>query len=133
MRLISPFGLDSISTMTPTPLPSLNPWQCELQQELRRLLALVLGSVAKLSTTTPPSPNVAFAPIEACVKLADLWTIGLELGYPIEELRADFTSEEQFILELITSIYSAGQPRPYEANPIDIQNLWQMLEVAEEG
>jgi hypothetical protein len=116
--------------MDQTPLPSSLSWQQEIHGELRSLLNIIVESVSRLTPGITMGSST-FAPIEACLKLSDYWAVVNELGEGAGEFRAGLSEHESFLLDLITTIYAAGLPRPMVPSSPDSRELWRLLAEAE--
>ena len=75
------------------------------------------------------------APLDACVKLADVWSMAALIGVDTVALKRRLDPEDQFVLEFVTTIYAAGRSasadgRTDEALPELVQLVEQSSSVA---
>jgi hypothetical protein len=102
----------------------------DLEAELRGLLEAIRFSLEDLSAASGQETLNRFfdmAPVEACVRLADIWAIAEGIGLMPETLKSRFTAEEQFLLEIVTSIYSAGRGQRHVGASDEIAELFDLL------
>jgi hypothetical protein len=85
----------------------------ELEVEARPLVAAVREALADLLTCSGKDTLnrlLAAAPVEACVRLADVWTMAQALGVPTDRVKDRFGPEDQFLIEFVTTVYAPPQP-----------------------
>ena len=110
------------------------PWRpqalAELEADLRESLRAILGSLSDL-LDGPGHDSVrhflADAPAEHCIRLADAWALATEMGLNPAQLKPRFTAEEQFLLELVTAIYTAGRPNSASDRSHDLGDLCDLV------
>ncbi len=101
----------------------------DLEAELRELLGAILAGLSDLLDGTGGESVRRFladAPANHCVRLADAWALAGELGLDPAQLLPRFTPEEQFLVELVTAIYTAGHPNGRDADP-DLYDLCDLV------
>jgi hypothetical protein len=101
----------------------------DLEAELRDLLGEILVGLSDLLDGTGGDSVRRFladAPANQCVRLADAWALAGELGLDPAQLLPRFTPEEQFLVELVTAIYTAGHPAVRDADP-DLYDLCDLV------
>jgi len=101
------------ATPTATPrLPRLPRLVADLEREVRPLLGGILAGLSDLlegDGTDTVHRFLADAPVDLCVRLADTWALADELGLDPAQLLPHFSPEEQFLIELVTAIYTVGR------------------------
>ncbi|OWK36312.1 hypothetical protein [Fimbriiglobus ruber] len=99
--------------MLATPTLTEERMSADLEAEVRPLigsLRTALVGVMAASGTDSVSRFLSDAPVEACVRLADVWAVATAIGVPTDQVKARFSPEEQFLIEIVTSVYSAARP-----------------------
>lgn len=83
----------------------------DLQTEVRPLLAVIRSALSEriFKAGDSVSDLMATVPIDTCARLAEVWTAAVGNRQP-EPLLKLFDPEEQFILELVTSVYAPQWP-----------------------
>jgi hypothetical protein len=106
----------------------------EFEAELRPLLDQVRDSLrlhvfaARKPGDTPLPPDEAF---DAGVRLADAWAVAGAVGLPVEQLKDRLDNEDKFLVEMMSSIYSAASVAPYrQTNEENLQELFRLLREA---
>jgi hypothetical protein len=86
--------------------------------EIRPLLAVIRSAMSE--RIFRPGDSVAdlmeAVPVDTCTRLAEVWT-AMTGGIPSDALLARFGPEEQFILELVTSVFAPQRPAPGRPDP----------------
>lgn len=103
----------------------------DLQAEVRSLIGTIRASLAELIFT--PDHDIAtrfltVAPVEACVRLADLCALADAVGLPVAQLKADLPTEDQLILEIVTGVYAAGAVGPRPPRSPDLPELVRLVD-----
>jgi len=83
-----------------------------LLEEVVPLLAVVRTSLSELRNAHGRETLDRFfesAPLDACVRLADIWSMAAAVGVDMETIRNRFDPEDQFLIDLVTTIYTAGR------------------------
>lgn len=96
----------------PKSSPSDDPMTQSLIDEATPLLAAIRAALAELQHARGRETLDRFfnlAPLEACVHLADVWSMAEIAGIDTASLRLRFDVEDQFLIDLVTTIYSAGR------------------------
>jgi hypothetical protein len=70
---------------------------------------------------------LAKAPVENCIRIAKAWSAARAAGVPVEQTLARFDPEEQFLIEVVTSVYVASAPAP--TGGTDLHELALMLDL----
>ena len=102
----------------------------DLEREVRPLLADILASLTDLLDDGGDSVRrfLADAPVELCIRLADTWALATDLGLEPLQLLPRFSPEEQFLLELVTAIYTAGRASGPPSDSFDLDELVGLLD-----
>ena len=103
----------------------------DLEGELRPLLAAIRSALNDLLAASGHDSLDRFlsvAPVEACVRLADTWAMAAGIGLDPHALKERFSPEEQFLIELVTAIYTAGHPACVGAEFDDLPELMRLLD-----
>jgi len=103
----------------------------DFEREVRPLLADILASLSDLLDDDGGDTVRRFladAPTELCLRLADTWTLAADLGLDPEQLMPRFTPEEQFLVELVTAIYTAGRAAGPPSDSFDLDELVGLLD-----
>jgi hypothetical protein len=103
----------------------------DLEREVRPLLADILASLSDLLDdhgNDTVRRFLADAPVDLCVRLADTWALAADLGLDPRQLMPRFSPEEQFLLELVTAIYTAGRPAGPRSDSFDLSELVGLLD-----
>ena len=85
----------------------------DLESEVRPLVETIRIALISLMTATGQETVEKFfsiAPVEACVRLADAWAFALAVGLDMGSFRERFDLEEQFLIDLVTAIYTDALP-----------------------
>lgn len=103
----------------------------DLEAEVRPLVATVRTALA--DTITAPGPDgvarmLTAAPVDACVRLADAWAVACAVGLRPDRVKARLDPEDQFVIDLVTSVYTAARPGVI-AHP-DLPELARLLDEA---
>jgi hypothetical protein len=90
----------------------------DLEAEVRPLVAVIRSALSEriFGPGDSVSDLMESVPMDTCARLAEVWSQGTG-GAPADALLARFGPEEQFILELVTSVFApqrpaAGRPTP---------------------
>ena len=81
----------------------------DLETEVRPLVETIRTDLACLMTASGQETVEKFfaiAPVEACVRLADAWALAVAVGLDMDTFRDRFDPEAQFLIDLVTSIYT---------------------------
>ena len=103
----------------------------DFEREVRPLLADILASLSDLLTDDGGDTVrhfLADAPVDLCVRLADSWALATDLGLEPLQLLPRFSPEEQFLLELVTAIYTAGRAAGPPSDSFDLDDLVGLLD-----
>jgi hypothetical protein len=103
----------------------------ELEAEVRPLLTAVRVALGDLLTTSGKETLTQFladAPVEACVRLGEVWDMARVLGVATDRAKARFGPEDQFLIEFVTTVY--GPPSP--GTPTNLPALGNLLDEAAE-
>lgn len=94
-------------------LPADDRMLADLEAEVRPLVAEVRTAIAD-AITAPAADGagrlLAAAPVDACVRLADAWAVAHAVGLRPDRVRDRFDPEDQFVIDLVTSVYAAARP-----------------------
>jgi hypothetical protein len=99
----------------------------ELEAEVRPLLDEVRATLGDMLTTSGKDTLTRFladAPVEACIRLGEVWDMAQSLGVPTEQVKARFNPEDQFLVDFVTTVY--GPPSP--GTPTDLPALGALLD-----
>lgn len=98
----------------------------ELEAEARPLLAVIRSALSEriFGPGDSVSDLMESVPIDTCARLAEVWTAATG-GTTPDGLLARFGPEEQFILELVTSIFAPQRPT---AGRPDVGSLGRLLD-----
>lgn len=91
----------------------------DLEAEVRPLVAVIRSALSEriFGPGDSVSDLMESVPIDTCTRLADVWSAAA-IGTPTDAFLARFGPEEQFILELVTSVFApqraaaSGRPTP---------------------
>ena len=103
----------------------------DFECEVRPLLADILASLSDLLDGDDGDTIHRFladAPTELCLRLADTWALAVDLGLDPEQLMPRFSPEEQFLIELVTAIYTAGRNAGPPSDSFDLDELVGLLD-----
>ena len=103
----------------------------DFEREVRPLLAEILASLTDLLDDDGGDTVRRFladAPVELCIRLADTWALATDLGLEPLQLLPRFSPEEQFLLELVTAIYTAGRASGPPSDSFDLDELVGLLD-----
>lgn len=103
----------------------------EFEREVRPMLADILAGLSDLLDDGGGDTVRRFladAPTDLCVRLADAWALATDLGLEPLQLMPRFTPEEQFLLELVTAIYTAGRTAGPPSDSFDLDELIGLLD-----
>ena len=101
----------------------------DFEREVRPLLADILASLTDLLDGGDSVRRfLADAPVELCIRLADTWALATDLGLEPLQLLPRFSPEEQFLLELVTAIYTAGRASGPPSDSFDLDELVGLLD-----
>ena len=101
----------------------------DFEREVRPMLADILSGLADLLDDDDTVHRfLSDAPTDLCVRLADAWALATDLGLEPLQLMPRFTPEEQFLLELVTAIYTAGRTAGPPSDSFDLDELVGLLE-----
>ena len=81
----------------------------ELETEMRPLIETIRQELSSLMSASGQETVERFfsiAPVEACMRLANAWALAVTMGHDMHAFRERFDMEEQFLIELVTSIYT---------------------------
>jgi hypothetical protein len=83
----------------------------DLEAEVRPLVAVIKSAMSEriFGPGDSVSDLMETVPIDTCTRLAEVWSAATG-GYPADGLLARFGPEEQFILELVTSVFAPQRP-----------------------
>jgi hypothetical protein len=113
--------VDSAQTLTDERM-----WN-DLEAEVRPLVAVIRSALSE--RIFGPGDSVCdlmeSVPIDTCVRLADVWSAATGCT-PSDALLARFGPEEQFILELVTSVFVPQ--RPVNAARAHLGSLGRLLD-----
>lgn len=118
--------------MLPTPPLTDERMWTDLEAEVRPLMATI--RVALTEVMAAPTQDMVgrfldVAPVEACVRLAEAWAIAEAVGVPTDRVKARFDAEDQFLIELVTSVYTAAaRPRRDTGEFMDLPELARLLD-----
>ena len=117
--------------MTQTAPASQHRMLANFEREVRPMLADILASLSDLLDDDGGDTVRRFladAPTDLCVRLADAWALATDLGLEPTQLMPRFTPEEQFLLELVTAIYTAGRAAGPPSDSFDLDELIGLLD-----
>lgn len=118
--------------MSPTPALMDERMWTDLEAEIRPLMAIIrvaLTEVLAAPTQDTVGRFLDLAPVEACVRLAEAWAVAEGIGVPMQQLKAKFDAEDQFLIELVTSVYTAAaKPRRDTSEFVDLPELARLLD-----
>ncbi len=103
----------------------------DFEREIRPMLADILAGLSDLLDDEGGDTVRRFlsdAPTDLCVRLADAWALATDLGLEPLQLMPRFTPEEQFLLELVTAIYTAGRVAGPPSDSFDLDELVGLLD-----
>ena len=102
----------------------------DFEREVRPMLADILASLSDLLDDDGDAVRrfLADAPTELCLRLADAWTLAEDLGLDPAQLMPRFSPEEQFLIELVTAIYTAGRTAGPPSDSFDLDELVGLLD-----
>ena len=101
----------------------------DFEREVRPMLADILSGLADLLDDDDTVRRfLSDAPTDLCIRLADAWALATDLGLEPLQLMPRFTPEEQFLLELVTAIYTAGRSAGPPSDSFDLDELVGLLE-----
>lgn len=97
----------------------------DLETEVRPLLAVIKSALSE--SIFGPGDSVTdlmdAVPIDTCIRLAEVWSAAAG-GTSGDDLLARFPPEEQFILELVTSVFAPQHPAaPGRSGPAYLDRL----------
>src|SRR5205814_3298195 len=83
----------------------------DLEAEVRPLVAVIRSALSEriFGPGDSVSDLMDTVPIDTCVRLAEVWSAATG-GNPPHALLARFGPEEQFILELVSSVFAPQRP-----------------------
>lgn len=116
-----------MQTATPNPTRML----ADLEREVRPLLTDILAGLSDLLNDDGNDSVRRFladAPVDLCVRLADTWALAADLGLNPTQLMPRFSPEEQFLLELVTAIYTAGRATGPRSDSFELGELIGLLD-----
>lgn len=117
--------------MTQTAPASQHRMLANFEREVRPMLADILASLSDLLDDDGGDTVRRFladAPTDLCVRLADAWALATDLGLEPTQLMPRFSPEEQFLLELVTAIYTAGRTAGPPSDSFDLDELVGLLD-----
>lgn len=116
--------------MTATSVPAHDRMLTDLEAEVRPLVGAVRVALAEVMAAAPHDAAgrfLALAPVDACVRLADVWAVAEAVGVPTAAVRDRFGPEDQFLIDIVTSVYTAARPGQGPADA-DLPELARLLD-----
>ena len=117
--------------MTQTAPASQHRMLANFEREVRPMLADILASLSDLLDDEGGDTVRRFladAPTDLCIRLADAWALATDLGLEPTQLMPRVSPEEQFLLELVTAIYTAGRAAGPPSDSFDLDELIGLLD-----
>jgi hypothetical protein len=103
----------------------------DLEAEIRPLMAVIRVALTEVMAAPTQDTVACFlnaAPVESCVRLAEAWAVAEAVGVPTQQLKAKFDAEDQFLIELVTSVYTASKPKRDTGDFLDMPELARLLD-----
>lgn len=117
--------------MSPTPSLMDERMWTDFEAEIRPLMAIIRVALTEVMAAPTQDTVGCFlnvAPVEACVRLAEAWAVAEGMGVPTKQLKAKFDAEDQFLIELVTSVYTAAKPKRDTGEFMDMPELARLLD-----
>ncbi len=103
----------------------------DLEAEVRPLVEVVRAAIADVMAGPggePAGQFLAAAPVEACVRLADAWADAEAAGLDTDSVKARFDAEDQLLIEIVTSVYTAARPGAGPVGGVNLHEVARLLD-----